>query len=32
MSLPMFVHPQLSGLVAGATVTLDGDEAGTPSW
>ncbi|MGZ5416300.1 MAG: 16S rRNA (uracil(1498)-N(3))-methyltransferase [Nocardioides sp.] len=27
MSLPMFVHPQLSALVAGATVTLDGDEA-----
>jgi 16S rRNA (uracil1498-N3)-methyltransferase len=27
MSLPMFVHPQLSGLASGSAVTLDGDEA-----
>ena len=27
MSLPTFVHPQLTGLAEGATVTLEGDEA-----
>lgn len=27
MSLPTFVHPQLAGLAAGGSVTLDGDEA-----
>ncbi len=26
MSLPVFVHPELSGLAPGASVTLDGDE------